>query len=121
MLTSSGIQLRPSLCPNREVPREVAARKYLLKVVSTVMNGFVQRKKLHIMAGINGAQAADLKILFKLLSVPDQTISLEEIYQLDGYVYFPLRLPFDNSSDETKQSEYQKLAKSVADEIGQYW
>mgnify|MGYP003630112596 CR=1 FL=1 len=99
MLTSSGIQLRPSLCPNREVPREVAARKYLLKVVSTVMNGFVQRKKLHIMAGINGAQAADLKILFKLLSVPDQTISLEEIYQ----------------------SEYQKLAKSVADEIGQYW
>ncbi|PVH79497.1 hypothetical protein DL98DRAFT_532978 [Cadophora sp. DSE1049] len=113
--------LRPSMWPSKDIPREIAARKLLVKVVDTVMNGFVQRKTLHIMAGIKAAQANDLKVLFKLLAVPDQTISLEEIYQTDGFIYFPNRYRVDNSSSKTKQARYEELAKKVAVEIGQDW
>ncbi|KAK0100676.1 hypothetical protein ONS95_007128 [Cadophora gregata] len=113
--------LRCSMWPSKDIPREIAARKPLVNIVNTVMIEFVQRKTLHIIAGIKGAQVDDLKVLFKLLGVPDQNVSLEEIYQTDGFVYFPTRYRVDNSSTKTKQEHYEALARKVAAEIGQDW
>lgn len=84
------------------------------------MNEFVQRKSLHIMAGIRGVRADDLKVLFRLMAVPDQTISLEEIYQTDGLVYLPNRRG-DSISSKKKKDRYEDMAKKAAGEIGQDW
>ncbi|KAH6721784.1 hypothetical protein BKA61DRAFT_729262 [Leptodontidium sp. MPI-SDFR-AT-0119] len=113
-----------SLSPNQNIPQEKAGRRNLTAVVNTVINDFVQRKTLHISAGINGVKLDDLKALFELLAIKDNLIILEEIWQVDGVTYRPAWYHLGNfrRADNTgKRILYEDLALKAAAAIGQEW